>query len=41
MARKIPGAQLVVVPRSGHYPNVDEPEIFNRAVRDFLERVTR
>lgn len=36
MAKKIPGAKLVVVPRSGHYPNVDEPRIFNDAVREFL-----
>ncbi len=41
MAKKIPGAKLVVVPRSGHYPNVDEPVIFNSAVREFLQGLAR
>jgi len=36
MAKKIPGAKLVVVPRSGHYPNLDEPRIFNDALDEFL-----
>jgi pimeloyl-ACP methyl ester carboxylesterase len=39
MAKKIPGARLVVVPRSGHYPNVDEPGIFDAAVQEFLAEV--
>ena len=37
MARKIPNAQFVVVPDSGHYPNVDEPAIFNSALKKFLD----
>lgn len=37
MARKIPNAQFVVVPDSGHYPNVDEPQIFNSALKKFLD----
>lgn len=39
MAKKIPGARLVVIPRSGHYPNVDEPALFDAAVREFLAQV--
>lgn len=41
MARKIPGAKLVVVPRSGHYPNIDEPKIFNDALGEFLAGLPR
>src|SRR5262252_2031776 len=37
MAAKIPGARKVVIPGAGHAANVDQPEMFNRAVLDFLE----
>jgi len=36
MARKIPGAQKVVIPDAGHAANLDQPEAFNRAVGAFL-----
>jgi pimeloyl-ACP methyl ester carboxylesterase len=36
MANKIPGARLVVIPNAGHSSNIDQPEAFNTAVRDFL-----
>jgi pimeloyl-ACP methyl ester carboxylesterase len=36
MKRTIPTAGLVVLPRSGHTINLEEPEAFNRAVSDFL-----
>jgi pimeloyl-ACP methyl ester carboxylesterase len=36
MAIKIPGAQKVVIPGAGHAANLDQPELFNRAVADFL-----
>jgi len=38
MTGKIPGAELVVLERAGHGANVDQPEAFNRAILDFLER---
>lgn len=38
MAQKIPGAELVVLDRAGHGANVDQPEAFNRAILDFLDR---
>lgn len=41
MARKIPGAKLVTVPKSGHYPNIDEPKIFNDALCDFLAKLPK
>ena len=37
MARKIPNAKKVVVEGAGHAANLDKPEAFNRAVREFLE----
>lgn len=39
MKRKIPAAGLVVIPKSGHTINLEEPEAFNRAVLDFLTAV--
>jgi pimeloyl-ACP methyl ester carboxylesterase len=38
LAERIPGAQLVVIPDAGHTSNIDQPEKFNRAIRDFLAR---
>nr|WP_242426875.1 MULTISPECIES: alpha/beta hydrolase [unclassified Streptomyces] len=31
----IPDASLVVLPGTGHVSNLAEPELFNRAVREF------
>ncbi|MDP3774230.1 MAG: alpha/beta hydrolase [Gemmatimonadales bacterium] len=39
MKRKIPTAGLVVIPKSGHAVNLEEPDVFNRAVLDFLTAV--
>lgn len=39
MKRTIPTAGLVVIPKSGHTINIEEPEAFNRAVSDFLTAV--
>jgi len=39
MKRKIPAAGLVVLPKSGHTVNLEEPEAFNRALLDFLTAV--
>ena len=39
MASKIPGAQKVVIPDAGHSANLDQPQLFNRAVGDFLGRL--
>jgi pimeloyl-ACP methyl ester carboxylesterase len=39
MKRKIPTAGLLVIPKSGHAINLEEPEAFNRAVLDFLTAV--
>jgi len=37
MHRKIPNSRLAVIPSAGHGANVDQPEIFNRAILDFLK----
>jgi pimeloyl-ACP methyl ester carboxylesterase len=36
MAKKIRGARLEVIAGGGHASNLDQPEAFNRALRDFL-----
>jgi pimeloyl-ACP methyl ester carboxylesterase len=37
MAAKIPGARKVVIPNAGHAANVDQPELFNAAMLEFLK----
>lgn len=39
MKRHIPSAGLVVLPQSGHTINLEEPDLFNRMVLDFLTAV--
>jgi pimeloyl-ACP methyl ester carboxylesterase len=39
VAARIPGAEHVVIPGAGHSSNIDQPELFNRHVLAFLERL--
>jgi pimeloyl-ACP methyl ester carboxylesterase len=39
MAKKIPGAQKVIIPNAGHAANIDQPAAFNAAVLAFLDRL--
>jgi pimeloyl-ACP methyl ester carboxylesterase len=39
MAKKIPGAEKVIIPDAGHAVNLDQPAAFNAAVLDFLDRL--
>jgi len=39
LKRHIPAAGLLVVPKTGHTINLEEPELFNRAVLEFLTMV--
>jgi pimeloyl-ACP methyl ester carboxylesterase len=39
MASHIPGSKKVVLPDAGHAANIDQPELFSRAVEDFLSSV--
>ena len=41
LADHIPGARLVIIPRSRHVTPIDQPEAFNRTVLNFLEEITR
>jgi 3-oxoadipate enol-lactonase len=38
LARRIPGAELLIFERTGHLANLEQPERFNRALFDFLGR---
>ena len=39
MKRNIPSSALVLLPRSGHLINLEEPALFNQQLGDFLARV--
>lgn len=41
LKRTIPGSGLLVVPNSGHTLNLEEPELYNRAIQGFVHRVQR
>ena len=41
LKRSIPTAGLAVLPRTGHTANLEEPDVFNRAVDSFLSSVAR
>jgi 3-oxoadipate enol-lactonase len=36
LGENIPGAKLVMIPQAAHISNLEQPEAFNRALRDFL-----
>lgn len=38
LARGIPHAEVAVLEKSGHYPFIEEPELFRAALGDWLER---
>ena len=40
LKRAIPAAGLLVLPKTGHTINLEEPDAFNRAVAEFLAQVT-
>lgn len=40
MAARIPGARKIVIPNAGHAANLDQPELFNQAVEQFLRSIT-
>jgi 3-oxoadipate enol-lactonase len=39
MHQAIKGSRLVAIPDAGHLPNLENPELFNDAVIDFLEEI--
>jgi len=38
MAQKIPDAEFLLLEGCGHLGPMDQPDAFNEALRDFLER---
>ena len=41
LKRTMPASGLVVVPRTGHAVNLEEPAVFNAAMKDFMSAVER
>jgi pimeloyl-ACP methyl ester carboxylesterase len=41
MGDRIPHARLAVIPGAGHLPNLEQPELFNEAIRSFGSNLTR
>jgi len=41
LKRNMPGAGLAIMPMAGHTLNLEEPDLFNRTLADFLHRVER
>lgn len=41
LADRIPGAQLTIIPGGGHFPFIEEDDLFQRAVREFLDNIRR
>jgi 3-oxoadipate enol-lactonase len=39
MAGRIPGARHICLPRVGHLPNLEAPELFDAAIFKFLQRI--
>jgi len=39
MKRKIPNSGLLIVPKTGHTVNLEEPALFNQAIFDFISAV--
>ena len=41
LKRTVPSAGLLLLPRTGHTANLEEPHVFNRAVEEFLRAIAR
>lgn len=41
MAEALPNAELLVIPRAGHLTPIEQPELFNEAVTEFVTAVAR
>jgi pimeloyl-ACP methyl ester carboxylesterase len=40
LARSIPGAEFVLLPGVSHFAPLQWPDLFNRAILDFLKKVS-
>jgi pimeloyl-ACP methyl ester carboxylesterase len=41
IAKGIPGAKLVIIPDAGHLSNMEQPDLFNRAVGEFAAALSK
>lgn len=41
MQAKIPGAELAIIPQAGHFSNLENPELFNHLLLEFLRKKSR
>ncbi|HFA49728.1 MAG TPA: alpha/beta hydrolase [Bacteroidetes bacterium] len=39
VAEEIPDSQFVIIEKSGHLPNMERPELFNRTLNEFYEEI--
>jgi len=39
LSNKIPNSKLVIIEDAGHYSNLEQPEIFNKALTDFIKTI--
>jgi pimeloyl-ACP methyl ester carboxylesterase len=39
LQQQIPNAKLVTIPRAGHLTNIEQPQLFNAVVLEFLEKI--
>ncbi|MCK5316200.1 MAG: alpha/beta hydrolase, partial [Anaerolineales bacterium] len=39
MHTAIPGSKLVIIPDAGHLVNLEQPDSFNRSIRNFLQEL--
>lgn len=37
MSQQISNSRLITIPEAGHLPNLEQPEIYNKAIRDFIQ----
>lgn len=40
LQRRVPGAELLVIPQAGHCPQIEDPDLFNSRALEFLTRPT-
>jgi 3-oxoadipate enol-lactonase len=40
MNQRLSNSRLVVIPKAGHLPNMEQPDVYNQAIRDFIRSLT-
>jgi pimeloyl-ACP methyl ester carboxylesterase len=39
MADKIPGAKFLIVEKAGHMTPIEQPDVINKVIKDFLVKI--